>query len=76
MSKPCSDTVPVNSDPVPTWYVFPLILIPTSYVSPMFSASDYAPFVGTLVSILNVSLWSHSLRTMFPLFSGLDFLQT
>ena len=49
-----SDTTPANSNPVLTQYVspsflFPLVLVPTSFASPLFPPLDYAPLVGTLV---------------------------
>ena len=52
--RTCSDTTPVNSDPVLTWYVSPsfsftLVLVPHFICSPVVPPSDYAPLVGTPV---------------------------
>ena len=73
-----SDTTPANSDPVPTQYVsprscFPLILVPTLYVFPLYPTSDYAPFVGTLIPFRMSSLILISLCAMFSLFPTPNF---
>ena len=58
-----SDTTPVNSDPVLTWYVspsfsFPSRLCPHFVCSPVVPPSDYAPLVGTPVPFRMFSLVS------------------
>ena len=62
-----SDTTPVNSDPVLTWYAspsfsFPLVFVPTLYAPPVVPPSDYAPLVGTPVPFRMFSLVSVVLR--------------
>ena len=67
-----SDTTPVNSDLVPTWYVspcsrFPLVLVPTLYMSLLYPTSDYASFVGTPIPFQMFSFVLIFLRTMSSL---------
>ena len=62
-----SDTTPVNSDQLLTWYVSPsfsftLVLVPHFVCSPVVPPSDYAPLVGTPVPFRMLSRVSVVLR--------------
>ena len=72
-----SDTTLVNSNPVLTQYVsprsrFPLVLIPTPHLFPLYPTSDHASFIGTLIPFRMFPFVLVSLRTMSSLFPTPD----